>query len=88
MHTSSVSFMWKEILLSESPTLLNSRMTPAPLRADVEVDLGKSSFRSKNSTKSESERNCGCLATSIRKLKRDETLKHTVNIENRMLKRG
>ena len=51
-----------------SPTLLNSRMTPAPLSAEVLVDLGRSPSASRNSLKSESTRKLGCLAVLFKYL--------------------
>jgi hypothetical protein len=40
--TESLSSILYVILFTVSPTLLNSLITPAPLRAEVLVDLGNS----------------------------------------------
>lgn len=50
--TGSFSSILNVILLTVSPTLLNSLRTPALLKADVFVALGSSTSASRNSLKS------------------------------------
>ena len=57
--TSSDSSILNDIFSTASPTLWNNLIIPAPLRADVLVDLGNSPSRSRKSRKSGSNRNKG-----------------------------
>ena len=72
--TWSVSSILKVIFPILSPTLLKSRMTPAPLNAEVLDDFGRSPSFSRKSTKSPSILNSRCLAVRFKYLSSDARL--------------
>lgn len=80
--TSSDSSILNDILSTASPTLWNNLITPAPLKADVLVDLGKSPSRSKKSRKSGSILNKGWDAVLVRNLFSNKTYNVLINIKH------
>lgn len=74
-RTSSDSSILNVIFSTESPILLSSRLTPAPLSADVLVALGSSPSRSRKSRKSGSMRRCGWEAVRFRYLQEAQNMR-------------